>query len=62
MSIFSIVYAVIDAHSVLGAVAGSVVTVSSQKVSAWVSKQSASAKAAVLAETAKAAAEIKKVA
>jgi hypothetical protein len=54
MSILSIVKAVVDLHSVLGAVAGSVATVSSQKVYAFVTKQTASVKAAAAAEISKA--------
>jgi hypothetical protein len=65
MSVLSIVTAVVDAHSVLGAVVGAVAAVSSQKVYAFVQKQTALAKAAVTAEADKvkaaAAAEIKKV-
>lgn len=65
MSIFSFVYAIVDAHSVVGAVAGAVATVSSQKVYAWVKKQAASAEADAVALAAKAkaavAAEVKKV-
>jgi hypothetical protein len=61
----SILTAIVDIHSVLGVAVGAVATVSSQKVYAWVSKQSKSAvaDAEALAAKAKAAAtaEVKKV-
>ena len=44
--------ALLDAHTVVGAVIGSVVTVSSQKVYAFVLKQTTSAKAALEARVA----------
>lgn len=56
MSVLSFIF---TAHSILGAVAGSVATVSSQKVFAYVSAKTAAAKAAVDAAAAKVAAEVK---
>jgi hypothetical protein len=57
MSILSFLF---TAHSVFGAVAGSVATVSSQKVYAYVAAKTAAAKVAVAAAAAKVEAEVKK--
>ena len=58
MSIFSIIYAFVDVHSVAGAVAGAVAAVSSKKVYAFVTKQKASAVAAADPVIAKLAADV----
>jgi hypothetical protein len=62
---FSVIFAFFNFKTLAGAVAGAVATVSSQKVYAYVTKQTASAKAAVAAAEAKVSAavatEVKKV-
>jgi hypothetical protein len=57
---FSVIFALFNLKSLAGAVAGAVATVSSQKVYAYVTKQTASAKAEVAAAAAKVTAAVEK--